>query len=394
MVLLNKMDYSINKLDIGELKNVLQDCNINFLIGAGLSSPYLALLGDVEGQLRKMSEKLEQEDISEDKEIILRSMLYKNFFEKAICGNIGILSDNNDGNEVLNNYKEFLRIINTILLKRRSTILNKQVNIFTTNFDIFLEKALERLGLEYNDGFSGRFRPQFDLSNFKKSVFKRTLHYDNTYELPTFNLIKLHGSVTWKREGGKIIFDKELDLLKEVAKSEAYSNIKSVDTVKCLDCLISKVDREKADIEISKKFISEYDNISIVNPTKEKFKETILNKNYYELLRIYSTELEKENTVLFVMGFSFSDEHIREVTIRVANSNPTLKIYIFAYDDKAKDNIENELRKSEQSNKNIIVIPPEESTEESAKEDTEESTNFDFKNINEKIYGTILKQIE
>ena len=85
-----------------------------------------------------------------------------------------------------------------------------------------------------------------------------------------------------------------------------------------------------------KKFIDEYENLLIINPTKEKFRSSVLNRNYYELLRIYSTELEKENTVLFVMGFSFSDEHIREVTIRAANSNPTLKVYIFFPHKKVK----------------------------------------------------------
>ena len=29
------------KLNIIELKDIMQDCNINFLIGAGLSAPYL-----------------------------------------------------------------------------------------------------------------------------------------------------------------------------------------------------------------------------------------------------------------------------------------------------------------------------------------------------------------
>jgi hypothetical protein len=47
---------------------------------------------------------------------------------------------------------------------------------------------------------------------------------------------------------------------------------------------------------------------------------------------IYNNELEKENGVLFVMGFSFADEHIRELTLRVANTNPTSIIYIFVYD--------------------------------------------------------------
>ena len=36
------------KLSMIELKDIVQDCNINFLTGAGLSTPYLSLLGQVE----------------------------------------------------------------------------------------------------------------------------------------------------------------------------------------------------------------------------------------------------------------------------------------------------------------------------------------------------------
>jgi hypothetical protein len=39
----------------------------------------------------------------------------------------------------------------------------------------------------------------------------------------------------------------------------------------------------------------------IVNPSKKKFKDTVLNETHYDLLRIYNNELEKENSVLFVM---------------------------------------------------------------------------------------------
>src|SRR5690606_29146795 len=56
--------------------------------------------------------------------------------------------------------------------------------------------------------------------------------------------------------------------------------------------------------------------------------DTTRNVHYYELLRIYANHLERENSVLFVLGFSFADEHILKITQRVAKSNPTLLIYI------------------------------------------------------------------
>ncbi|NLK37170.1 MAG: DUF87 domain-containing protein, partial [Epulopiscium sp.] len=74
------------------------------------------------------------------------------------------------------------------------------------------------------------------------------------------------------------------------------------------------------------------EQLQIVNPTKEKFDTTIMNIAYHELIRIFSNELEKENSVLLVYGFSFKDEHILEITKR-SIVNPTLQIYIFCYDD-------------------------------------------------------------
>jgi hypothetical protein len=44
--------------------------------------------------------------------------------------------------------------------------------------------------------------------------------------------------------------------------------------------------------------------------------------------------------VLFVFGFSFADEHICQITRRVAKSNPTLLIVIFAFCNEDKINIE------------------------------------------------------
>ena len=392
---------------ISEIKSVIQDCNINFLIGSGLSAPYLSLLGKIERLLTELSYKKEKEEIEKDKEKIIRVSLYKKFFDDVISKNINIskeLNDDTNLNKILNNYKKFIKLINTILLNRRSSLLSRQVNLFTTNFDIFLEKSMETVGVEYNDGFSGRFNPIFNLSNFKKSFLKRSLHYDNIYELPVFNLMKIHGSLTWEKKVKEesIYFDRYLRTVRQIKNIQLTDNqlvdIKAIEQKipkNCkikIDCLIPSTKNKGLNKNIEK-FIEGYEKLSIINPTKEKFKETILNRNYYELLRIYSTELEKENTVLFVMGFSFSDEHIRELTVRVANSNPTLKIYIFAYTEKAKSNIEENINKSRPNNQNIQIISP---TELNVCNHIENETKpkLDFVTINEQVFETLLRGID
>lgn len=379
-----------HELNIIKLKDTVQDCNVNFLIGSGMSMPYLTTLGKIEILLTQLSEKKESGDITSEQEKIIRVSLYKNFFGGAISKNIDVLKNNNSATSALDSYKNFLKIVNSIILKRKSTILNKQINIFTTNVDVFLEKSLEDTKVEYNDGFSGRFNPMFNLSNFKKSIFKTSLHYDNTSELPIFNLMKIHGSLTWnKNKNGGISFSSDLKIVENIkSKTVLAEKLIEIDDKSTIDGLVSKANGKTSDQSVND-FIAEYEKLSIVNPNKEKFRETVLNRTYYELLRIYSNQLEKENTVLFVMGFSFADEHIRDVTLRAANSNPTLKIYIISHSSNVNEGVEKILEES--NNNNIEVVIP--SQKENDKKEMVDEFSYDLKTINEKVFSNVLKII-
>lgn len=110
----------------------------------------------------------------------------------------------------------------------------------------------------------------------------------------------------------------------------------SEDEAKCqIEDIINTAifDNSVSDVAKYEIFINDYKNsILIVNPTKEKFSDTLLNKNYYELLRIFSNELEKENSLLVVNGFSFRDEHILDLVKR-SMINPSLKVLVFCYEE-------------------------------------------------------------
>src|ERR1035437_3559584 len=125
-------------------KDIIQGSNSNFLLGSGLSSPYLKTLGSIEALLTQ----LENSDWAADKKKLVKASLYKCFFDGVISKNLNILSGDTAAKSILESYKDFLKIWNSILLRRKSTILSKEVNVFTTNVDIFLDKALEDLGLE------------------------------------------------------------------------------------------------------------------------------------------------------------------------------------------------------------------------------------------------------
>ncbi len=340
-------------MNIDKLKNIVQDCNINFLFGSGMSASYLSVLGSIETILTNANHLTDNE-----KKKIIKSSLYKLYFDSVIEKNTKILANDSTAQNLMNSYKSFFEIFNRIILERRSTLLSKQINIFTTNIDICLEKALEDKGFEYNDGFSGNFNPKFDLSNYKKSLFKQSLHFENVSEIPMFNIYKIHGSLTWELDEDSILFSKDLKQVENIGDvaltTGTMINIDDNDILSDLETKASAITYNSTEIE---NFMTEYEKLSIVNPTKDKFRETILNQTYYELLRIYANELEKENTVLFVMGFSFADEHIRELTLRVANSNPTLQVFIFAYDFKAEYDLKFKIKDIKYNNIKIIYPP-------------------------------------
>lgn len=312
-----------------EIKKIVESSNVNFLVGAGISTPFLPLLNDIEKRLTE--EKDEEKRIS----------IYKEYFEKVMVPNLAIIDgtvDKSEGSNYQNtftSYKNFFDSLSKILLKRKSTILSKQINIFTTNIDIMMETAMEDCSLDYNDGFSGKLTPKFSLSNFKKSISKRSLHFENISEIPVFNLVKMHGSLTWNKENDTIFFSKLKHFEKDLLKKNGED------------------------------FLNEYNKIAVVNPEPKKFKETVLDLTYYELLRMYSSELEKENTVLFVIGFSMADQHIREITLRSADSNPTLKIYIFCHSQDKLTEMQTIMNIDNLKYSNIEIIAPEDDKKES-----------------------------
>lgn len=373
----------MTSINLNLLRDTIQDCNINFLIGSGLSNPYLETLGNIE----KLLTDLDNRTLDIPKKSLIKASLYNHFFNGVISRNIGILENQHNANIVLENYKFLLKNLNILLLNRKSNIISKQINIFTTNIDIFLEKALESIGVEFNDGFSGRFNLAFSLSNFRKSYFKKSLHYDNLMEIPVFNLLKLHGSLSWiMKEDNKIYFSNDLSLVRNIITKQPSTNkLINIGENDDIDSLSTK-SKTKIYDETLNIFLNEYNKLLIVNPNKDKFRHTLLNQTYYELLRIYANELEKENTILFILGFSFADEHIREITIRVANSNPTLIIYIIAYDHASMVDIQKKIDCGNIRNNNIIFIePPQELSIK--RTDKKDKFKYTLENINSHIFS-------
>jgi hypothetical protein len=322
------------------MKKIFSGSRINFLLGAGFSANILHTLNNNEiifDSIRKINNDIKGK-------VIIESFLYWKYFYYSIYPINNILCNPND----FEIYNDFSNILYNIFSIRSNPVLDKQFNIFTTNYDPIIELMFDNSLCICNDGFEGRINPVFSTDNYSKSYYRQAIFSNRKSEIPSVNLIKIHGSITWEKiDDSTIKYKLYYDLIKKF-----HDKFHELFDVEILEEISSRLKAE-TEHEVTEKInqlissnifndiIEQYSNYEemlneykksffIVNPTKEKFNDTLLNKNYYELLRIFSNELEKENTVLITYGFSFRDEHILDL-IKRSMINPSLKILIFCY---------------------------------------------------------------
>lgn len=304
------------KVDVQHIRNklaqFLQMDNLNFLIGAGCSShlvdnnemgiPGMAKL--YEDFFKKHSDfKIAEEDVQSEFDGNLESMLetmggivaagrVKNIDEN-IGDKIKIVQkfirdkiiSGLHGAEVLQLYRNFY--IKTVFRGRKSPI-----NIFTTNYDLYNEQALDSLSFPYNNGFVGTYKRSFNPASYKYAYVEDMNLSKNIWErVPNFyNLYKLHGSISWVKEDNKI---REID----------YKHISENDTV-------------------------------MIYPTPLKDRSTLMTP-YSDLFRAMETGLLRKNSVLITLGYSFADDHINRLILN-SLAIPTFKLVVFGKSDAIK----------------------------------------------------------
>lgn len=308
-----------------EMASYLQLDNINFLIGAGCSShivdgvelgiPGMRKLYDdffkdnddfsvadlklkekFDFNLEKMLEALGAIQVANeiapiDEEIDMKIDMVQKFIRTKIIEGL-------HGNEVLSIYKEFYKRM--ILENRRAPI-----NIFTTNYDLYNEQALDSLGFPYNNGFIGTYKRRFNPASYKYAyVEDMNLSEDVWERVPNFfNLYKMHGSISWYKNEGDIY------------------------------------EKDYADISC--------DNTVMIYPTPLKDRSTLM-VPYSDIFRNFESSLLKQNSVLVTLGYSFADDHINRLILN-ALAIPTFKLIVFGESDAITKLIELD-------DKRIIVI--------------------------------------
>jgi hypothetical protein len=256
---------------------------------------------DILNQIRRIRELTN--DKSDRKYIDVSGHDAKNL-DKEICKKIYEIITEEESKADLSVPTKFLAWLN---------ILNREYlkEIFTTNYDLIIEKSLEASQIPYFDGFIGSYEPFF----YQESIGKITGPSDITTNW--LRLWKIHGSLSW--------FWK----LDPTNKSQRIIRVGKFDKA------------------------THSDQELVIYPSKEKYdssrKQPFI--AYFDKLQDYL--LDGELFVVFI-GYSFSDQHINDIVFNCMRQNKRLSCTVFFYQDTEVE----KLHKLASSYMNLNVFGP------------------------------------
>lgn len=191
------------------------------------------------------------------------------------------------------------------------------LEIFTTNYDLLLERAMESAETPFFDGFVGSVHPFFRITTIDTDF--------GGIPLPSVprdwvRLWKLHGSIGWV-----VIKD-------DLTNSER---------------IVRRGDFQPDD-----------NDELMVFPSRQKYADSrrLPFLAYQDRLRRL---LASGETLLVTCGYSFADEHINEVIFQALRSNPRLAVTVLCFDRLASEAITRNLLQSTEGITNITIYGPD-----------------------------------
>lgn len=162
----------------------------------------------------------------------------------------------------------------------------KPVELFTVNYDVLIETALELRGIPYFDGFVGSIRARFRTDMVEASVL------DSDVLLPAFyaRLWKLHGSVNW-------VWDDAAPVGRVVRLGSAVPE----------------------------------GELAAIFPSDAKYEES-RRMPFVVLQDRFRRALNEPETLVLVSGYSWADGHLNELLFEAAARRPRSEIVAFCYD--------------------------------------------------------------
>ncbi len=203
--------------------------------------------------------------------------------DKEVCNLIYSIINSSEEKADIKTTKKFFSWLNN---------MNREYSkeVFTTNYDLIIEKSLEACHIPYFDGFVGAFEPFF----LQESVDKFVSRNDLTTNW--IRLWKIHGSLSW------------------------FWKVDSADNSHRI-IRVGKFDKSCIP-----------DNELVIYPSKDKYdssrKQPFI--AYFDRLKNYLLDGE----LLFIFsGYSFSDQHINEIIFNCLRQNNRLYCIAFCYQD-------------------------------------------------------------
>lgn len=325
------------------LRDQLQLKNVSFLLGSGTSSPALPLMSGLYAGVKeeikttprspqnpqlfdkvsnKAQENLEEilgllyarlsyylgieKDEGETKEYDTTKSLIeqiKGYILTQLNQNISdkcreeISQKEDRFTSTLKVYETFYR---TLALRSKEL---SRLSVFTTNNDLFNETAMDNTNTMYINGFTPGIKRYFNPSLFHYSYSKRMDTSIDKYE-PVDNMVylyKLHGSVNW---------------VEQESIGNKFYNIVEIDATQS-------------------SFSAQSERVMIYPaPTKQN---KSLGSPYTDIIRAFHHKLLQPNSVLFVCGYSFSDEHLNRIIYQALAANSSLNIVVVNKLDESKE---------------------------------------------------------
>jgi hypothetical protein len=185
----------------------------------------------------------------------------------------------------------------------RNCARNVAVELFTTNYDVLLERSLEKALIPVFDGFVGSFEPFFSA----EATNEKSLDPGQGY----LKLWKIHGSVNWQLRDSGV----EGSIVRTTPTTSG----------------------------------------ELIYPSKRKYEQS-RKMPYFAILDRLDQFLSHRDALIISCGFSFSDDHINDVVFRALDRSNRAHLVSLQYSELPNDHV---LVKRAVSNKNIRILGPE-----------------------------------
>ncbi|HEV2630511.1 MAG TPA: SIR2 family protein [Pseudolabrys sp.] len=176
------------------------------------------------------------------------------------------------------------------------------VEIFTVNYDVLIEHALESERVPVFDGFVGSYQPFFHPDSVRRAETAPGANWTRLW--------KMHGSVTWQR-------------IEQDGRSRVVRG--AIDPAG-----------------------------EMIMPSFQKYDES-RQQPYAAFTDRLTRFLEQDDALLIAAGFNFGDEHINNLIFGALENRPRTHVYALQFEELADDSV---LIKRAYQRSNLIVVGP------------------------------------